>query len=161
VPGVISCWRAQVRVLIARLWRSETLAAALVLGMAIAGGFAGDLAASLRGPVHVEWEAAAALSRKGLQPGDRVAVLGHTSVADYWAHLAHVQIVADMPKEALPAYWDASAEARSRTLHLFAMTGAKFLVTPTSPPASQMSGWLCLGTTGYYALPLSALRFSQ
>jgi hypothetical protein len=144
-----------------RLWKSVTLAAALVLGISIAGSLAGDLAAMLRRPAHVEWEAAMDLTQRGLQPGDTVAVLGKTSMADYWAHLAQVRIVADMPKDALPDYWDASDDVRSRILRLFAQTGAKFLVTHTPPPASKMEGWSSLGTTGYYALPLSPLRFSQ
>ena len=144
-----------------RMWRSVTLAAALVLGISIAGSAAGDLAALLRRPVNEEWEAAVELSRRGLQPGDTVALLGKTNMADYWAHLAQVRIVADMPKEAVPDYWEASDEARARILNLFAQTRAKFLVTHSPPPASQMQGWLSLGTTGYYALPLSSLPFSQ
>ena len=98
---------------------------------------------------------AAALAAQGVGRGDTVAVLGHNNAADYWAHLAQVRIVADVPQEAVPSYWDASAETRSNVLREIAGVGAKFLVTRVAPPPPESRGWIGLGATGFYALRLS------
>jgi hypothetical protein len=138
------------------VWQSVLLAMTLALAVTIGNEMATDLMRSFHTAAHVEWEAATDLSKLGLRPGDRVAVLGHTTKADYWAHLAQVRVVADLPKEALPDYWDARPQTKSRVLDLFARTGARFLVTSVPPPASQSGGWMELGATGYYVLALSS-----
>jgi hypothetical protein len=62
---------------------------------------------------NVQWVAATQLGQLGLHPGDRVAVLGHTTIADDWAHLGGLRIVADVPLEEMPSYWSATPEKRS------------------------------------------------
>jgi hypothetical protein len=138
-----------------RIWTSVAVAAALVLSFSIAAGAAGDATTSLRNQKSSEWEAAVSLHQLGLQPGEPVAILGKTNSADYWAHLAQAHVVADLPFDALTEYWLSTPDERSRMLHLFAATGAKFLVTRVPPPNSAMTGWSRLRSTGYYALPLS------
>jgi len=138
-----------------RAWRAVFLAVALLVGVTVIKALAGDLAGS-SGTKNLPWQVATELNGCGLQPGDKVAVLGHDTSSDYWAHLAQVRIVADLKKENVPVYWDASDATRARVLDSLAHTGASFVVTRFRPPASQISGWHTLGETGYYALPLAS-----
>jgi hypothetical protein len=100
----------------------------------------------------VEWQAAQELMRLGIRRGETVGVLGHINTADYWAHLAQLRIVAEVPQEGVSSYWDASAEARSHVLKLLAQCGAQIVVTRVAPPPSQAMEWHPLGSTGYYVL---------
>jgi hypothetical protein len=137
-----------------RVWRAVLLSVALILGVTVFKEAAGDLVRSSRAS-NLSWQVATELEKCGLQPGQRVAVLGHSTSSDYWAHLAQVRIVADLSEESVPSFWDASDATRARILESLAHTGASFVVTRFQPPASQISGWHFLGATGYYALPLS------
>jgi hypothetical protein len=143
-----------------RVRRAVFLAVALLLGVTLIEETARNLAASSQAR-NIPWQVATELKKCGLQPGERVAVLGHDASSDYWAHLAQVRIVADLSKESVPVYWDASDATRLRILDSFAHTGARFVVTRFRPPASQLSGWHILGETGYYALPLSIVAKSE
>jgi len=137
-----------------RVWRAVLLAVTLILGVTIIRETAGDLVHGFSAN-NLPWQVATELKKYGLQPGERVAILGHGPSSDYWAHLAQVRIVADLSEENLPAFWDASDVTRARIFDSLARTGASFVVTRFRPPASQISGWHTLGATGFYALPLS------
>ncbi len=137
-----------------RVRRAVYLAVALLLGVTVIKETAGGLADSFQ-TKNLPWQVATELKKCGLQAGDKVAVLGHDTSSDYWAHLAQVRIVAELSKENVPAYWDASDATQARVLDLLARTGASFVVTHFRPPASQISGWHILGETGYYVLPLA------
>src|SRR5262249_38071055 len=76
------------------LGSAVALAIAVVSGAALFREVAPSLLASVGPPTHSQWVAAMQLRRLRLQPGDRVAVLGHTTVAEYWAHLGGFTIVA-------------------------------------------------------------------
>ena len=84
-----------------------------------------------------------------------MAVLGQEPRADYWARLAQVRVVAELPEDALDNFWQASSEKQCFILDAFAGTGAKILVTHFKPPAAQSEGWQDLENTGYYALSLA------
>jgi hypothetical protein len=97
----------------ARVWNCVVLAVALTMGVTIASQAADNALAALKASKNAEWSVSADLTRIGLRPGDEVAVLGHSTLGDYWAHLAQVRIVADVPVEAVPAYWESSTETKS------------------------------------------------
>src|SRR5207245_1167401 len=102
---------------------------------------------------HVQWQVAQGLGKMGLAPGDQVAVLGHTTVADYWAHLAGLRVTADIPLEDMQSYWLASPDTRERIASRLHAQGIKALVTAGTPlvPAN----WHSVGDTGYYVQVLS------
>jgi hypothetical protein len=137
-----------------RLVNCVAIAVAIALGITIVSETLGNVAAAAKRPPHTEWEVAMSLYQRGLRPGDTVAVLGHDEKGDYWAHLAQVRVVADLPADALASFWEASAEKRSFVLNAFVSTGAKILVTHNKPPVAYSEGWQRLENTGYYALPL-------
>lgn len=144
-----------------RVWTSVLMAVCLAMAVTVAAVAGRDLGAIVKPPRHAEWEAARELMARGVRPGQTVTILGHTNVADYWAHLAQVRIVAEIPQEGVPSYWDADAKTRSHVLELLAGTGARFVVTRVAPPASQASDWERLGSTAYYSQSLSKFKTSN
>ena len=126
------------------------LAIAIVSCVSLAREEAPDLAECLRPSEHVQWVVAKNLQKMGLASGDRVAVLGHTTIADYWARLAGLQIVADVPLEAVGSYGEATPEKRSQISARLAALGVKAMVSAERPLVP--SGWRPVGTTGYYVL---------
>lgn len=127
-----------------RIVTGVLLAVSLSLGFVIAKETARNL---VHKPRHVQYEAAVEARKFGLSPGDEVAVAGHTTVADYWAHLAGARIIADIPMEDMDGFWAASG-ANSAALNALRSSGAKFLVT-LNPPCC-VEGWTRLGETDYY-----------
>jgi len=59
-------------------------------------------------------------------------------------------------------FWKLSEPDRQRVLSALASTGAKFAVSEESPPdSSQAVGWQRIGSSSYYAYPLSGLAISS
>jgi hypothetical protein len=138
-----------------RLGVAVVLAIAITTGAALANEQSANLAGCFHRTPHVQWLVAQRLGQMNVQLGDHVAVLGHTTVADYWAHLAGLRIVADVPLEAVTSYWTAGPEKRVAISSRLGGLGIKVLVTDLRPVV--MEGWVPLGNTGYYAqiLPTS------
>jgi len=53
--------------------------------------------ASVFKPRHTQWEVAQALAQSGVRPGDGVATIIDHRMGDYWARLAQVRIIEDIP----------------------------------------------------------------
>jgi hypothetical protein len=139
-----------------RLGTAAVLAIGITTGVALVKEEGPNLAACLRPARHVQWMVTNQLQRMNLAPGDRVAVLGHTTLADYWARMAGLKIVADVPVEALQSYWMASPERRAQICSSLSALGVKAIVSADRPLIN--SGWQPLGDTGYYVqiLPTSS-----
>jgi hypothetical protein len=107
-------------------------------------------------PVHV----ATGLSHIGVQPGDKVAVIGNALYsASMWARLARVRIVADMPGNE-QNFWAANPYVQSQIIKIFASTGAKVIVAEEGPHYGPTNGWQPIENTRHYAymLPVSGER---
>jgi hypothetical protein len=105
---------------------------------------------------HVHWQVAKALSRLGVQPGDKVANIGHSYVA-FWARLAQVQIVAEIPKFPRGSehyFWAADPSVKSQIIETFKSTGAKAIVTDSVPAYASRAGWQKVESTDYYVFVL-------
>jgi hypothetical protein len=135
-----------------RIGVAVALALASISGLALLKGALADVASSLHPAKHVQWQVAQGLRQLGLSPGDQVAFLGHTTVADYWAHLSGLRVTADIPLEAMPAYQLASRDTRTQIASRLSAEGIKALVTLTRPPDQD---WIQIGDTGYYVKFLS------
>jgi hypothetical protein len=94
---------------------------------------------------------AAELNKFGMREKDKVAFIGD-SVPVYWAHLAKVRIVAEIPAEDVNRFYESDEEQRESSLKAFASTGAKVAVGDRSPVDKR---WHQLGTTGYYVFELN------
>ena len=92
------------------------------------------------------------LHRLGVRPGDRVGQVGLRHVAQgtsaYWAYLARVQIVAELPD--LTSVDCGDSAALSRVLAAFASVGARATVTEARPLGPCRDGWRKVEGTGYY-----------
>jgi hypothetical protein len=131
-----------------RLGMAVVLAIGITTGVALVREEIPNLAACLRPTPHTQWMVMKHLQRMNLAPGDRVAVLGHTTIADYWAHMAGLRIVADVPLEAVQSYWVTSSETRAQISASLSALGVKALVSTARPLV--LEGWQPLGGTGYY-----------
>lgn len=124
---------------------------AFMVAITCLDGALGDAISLSRGPIHEQWEVAEALRHAGLSPGERVAIIGHSNTADYWAHLADLRIVAEVTQEGAPVFWQATPEGKARVMEEFRMAGAKAVVTLFSS-AQSTTGWIRLGRSSYYVL---------
>lgn len=130
----------------------------LIAGMTIAtlvivGGFLSYDASKYLGASlhtkHPQWEIAEDLRKSGIQPGDRVAHLGLREY--YWARLAKVKIVAEIPKE--DEFWTEDAAVRNKVLETVEKTGAKAIVQKAGldiPDGALTEGWRKISNTDSY-----------
>lgn len=97
----------------------------------------------------VYWQVAQQLRDWGIRPGDKVASIGFT-FDGYWAHLAQVTIVAEIPEGEAGTFWIATPETKSQVLALFAKYGAKAIVSNRVPQYTNPPGWTSIyGWTPY------------
>jgi hypothetical protein len=102
------------------------------------------------------------LLNSGLHPGDAVALIGDGTGA-YWAHLARLHIVAEIPagsasRPGHPAldFWESSVEKQQRVLRILEQTGASAVVTGSqlsfegSVPSIVPSPWKRIDGTYAY-----------
>jgi 4-amino-4-deoxy-L-arabinose transferase-like glycosyltransferase len=144
-----------------RIVRSVLLASALVLTVTIALRVASEALKDPPGiddPARHGWalkdrEVAAELNKIGIREGDTVGFIGN-SIWVYWAHVAKIRIVAEIPEEDVDAFYRADAATRQSVRRAFASTGAKFVVADRFPSWSESEEWRRLGTTGYWVLLL-------
>ena len=103
------------------------------------------------------------LKEMGVASGDRVAVIG-PGIRAYWAWLARVRIVAEVPIWAVRDFWAADAQVRRTILDRFAEAGAKVVVYQPDTALDQSvaasagleaRGWQRIGMTDYYLLWLN------
>jgi 4-amino-4-deoxy-L-arabinose transferase-like glycosyltransferase len=114
--------------------------------------------------VNLHWQVADGLSQMGIQAGDHVALIGLGS-REYWARLARVRIVAEIPEshDGEPEYqeahkfWAADDFVKSQIIQTFARTGAKVIVA-REPRNAHTTGWQSIPNTNYYAYILPPLR---
>lgn len=113
-------------------------------------------------PADIPWRVASGLRRMGLEPGQRVAIIGPGIRAAYWAWLAQLKIVGEVPAWAKRDFWSADDGVRRAILERFAAAGAQAVVNQPNfraeghEPVVDFSsmGWRRIGDTEYYVLLL-------
>jgi hypothetical protein len=103
----------------------------------------------------VQFQHANHLKRLGVQPGEKVAVMGSALGAMPWARLARVQIAADTPSTEMEKFWQADDATKRRIIDTFASTGVKAIVAEKAPSAFAGTEWHRIGTTNDYAYVLA------
>ena len=106
-------------------------------------------------PRHQQWEIAQALMQRGILPGDTVATIIDHREGDYWARLAQVKIIEEIPLEEISKLVSLDAESHAHLVQVLQKPGAKAIVTAPAPPAGTGFHWERLGSTEYY---VSSLR---
>jgi len=141
--------RAGIRAVLGALFLWHTiLTASIVRG---AGVEAAGALTALRRP-HEYWTVAVALKKLGLQPGQKVASIGRSSES-YWARLAGAQISLEIPPQVSNRYWILDSAGRAVVNKVFIDHGATMVVA-SYPPAGGGPGWIRLGSSAFYGLPL-------
>ena len=128
--------------------RSERFVKLVIFAIALATAFKIGRAAINQPlhPPHIQWQTAQAIQKMGIEPGSQVAVFGFpTAVADYWAHLLGVRVVAEIQADDMPTYWSAPSGVRTEILSRLSDLGIRAIVT-TSP---QEDGWQMIPGTNF------------
>jgi hypothetical protein len=94
-------------------------------------------------------EVAEELHRLGVQPGDKVAIIGY-GFGSFWARLARVQIVAEMLGWQADDFWLGDSALQAQVLQAFANTGAKAVVAENVPNYASLTNWHRVGNSNYH-----------
>jgi hypothetical protein len=135
------------------------LAGCAAIGLSLTAQLTAELSQIAKGQPNTVWLAAQDLRHLGINSGDSVALMGHEghpkAIDYYWAHLAGIRIVAEIPSAGVSIFWTAGPATRQHVFKLLSQTGARALITGTPPPISQSAAWQALGATGYYVMVLA------
>ena len=127
----------------------------LALALAIAWPVTRDLREVIANRPYEHWEVAAGLHNLGIPPGTHVGLIASGS-GWYWAHLAGVRIVAEIPWKDQARLLAADSVKKQEVLRRFSELGAKAVVTKNAAVAKSMDGWQEIGQTHYYVwLPVA------
>lgn len=105
---------------------------------------------------HKEWIAAQTLHEAGIGRGSKVGVIGHHfgAFAAYWAKLAGVKVVAEIPQGPLEQFWGKDEETRKAVLEAFRNAGAEMVVAEimgeSIPQTVQDDGWKKIESTNWH-----------
>lgn len=107
--------------------------------------------------VHPQWYVAEKLTALGLSSGETVGYIGYNfnGLAAFWAHLAGVRIVAEIPSGQDSFFWQGTQELQEKVITTFRSTGIRAIVAESLPKTSP-PGWQRLGVDGYGVLFLSS-----
>jgi hypothetical protein len=128
-----------------------------------------------RGPRHLlrpfdvtsnfEWQVAQSLKQEGLSAGDQIAWIRPQPFTAresyYWARLARLRIIAEIPAGQESRFWSAPSGTRANVLQTLARAGAKALIATHipatyTPDGAAHDGWRHVGKTNYYVYLLNA-----
>lgn len=92
------------------------------------------------------------LQQMGLRPGESIAIIGD-GFDDYWAHLAQLHIVAEVPhdegmRDSAAAFWSAPSSTQVDLLTALERTGARAVIGGQMGFA-RPPGWIEVGKTGF------------
>jgi len=125
-------------------------------------GFA-DFHTILRNAPSEQSQVAEGLRTMGILNGQFLATIGIPHDSYYWARLAGVRVISEIPTPNVNQYWFASADTQERVRSLFAEAGAVAIVTDAMPAAERFPqssipvrfpGWERIGSTSYFIFRL-------
>jgi len=120
----------------------------LALALAMTWSSALNLRDIIRNRPYDQEVVAEELREMGILPGTQVASIG-SGLEAYWAHLAEVRIIAEIPEHGM-SFLAVGPLRRREVLDKFRELGAKAVVTKTAAVAHSTEGWQQVGQTQYY-----------
>ena len=111
----------------------------------------------LRGHGGTYYQVADSLNKDGVLPGDEVAIIGSGWDAMFWARLARVRIVAQIPPDDADGFWWSDSLTQKEVYDTMGRLGVKAVVIDGKPHSSGALEWVKLGPTDYYAHMLPSL----
>jgi hypothetical protein len=158
--GILSAARLQNGNEPRKLVLGAVLAIMVTMGVPVVSSTFFDVAAA-RHKAPTDWEVAQALNQIGIQPGDTVAWFRRSEWGDfYWARLARVRIVAEVPDQEVDKFWTSSPTVQADVINALERVGAKAIITGPDPlrpgyvpvpPGDSAAAWRKLGNTEFYA----------
>jgi len=154
-PFALMCmlWMlARVRIVVGaepRLLRRLHLVVILAPALAVGWAVARDLYDVIRNKPYEPWVVAQQLHAMGIPSGTDVGYIG-TGLGAYWAHLAGVRIVVEIPDIEQPRFVAADAVRRQRVLALFSSVGARAVVIGNADAVNPADGWRQIPGTHYF-----------
>ena len=134
----------------AKVWlRCMFLAFAIASGVAVAAMAARDIRDIAVPKPFGHLQIARGLQAAGVYPGEKIGVIGGEPGA-YWARLAGIRIIAEIPKTGARRFWSASADTQSRVLQEFAKAGASAVVSVDAATPQSTAEWQPVPGTSYY-----------
>ncbi|HYL86177.1 MAG TPA: hypothetical protein VE263_18275 [Candidatus Angelobacter sp.] len=123
----------------------------VVLAPALAAGWAAthDLYDAGRNGPYEPWVVAQKLHDVGIPAGTDVGYIG-TGTDAYWAHLAGVRIVAEIPGVEQARFIAADTARRQQVLGLFVSVGARTVITRNADAANPADGWRQIPGTHHF-----------
>jgi hypothetical protein len=121
------------------------LAPALAVGWAAARG----LYDVIRNKPYEPWVVAQQLRSMGIGSGTDMDRIG-TGGDAYWAHLAGVRIIVEVPYNEVPRFIAADPARRQRVLALFSSVGARAVVTRNADAANPVDSWRPIRGTHHF-----------
>lgn len=99
------------------------------------------------------WAVAEELGKLGVEPGSKVASIGFSFEA-YWAHLAGVTIVAEIPEGGAGAFWVSEPDVKARVYKVLSEYGARAVVSNRAPAYTTPPGWTKVDNSEFFVLRL-------
>jgi len=123
----------------------------MIMAPALAAGWAAmhDLYDVVRNEPYEPWVVAQQLHAMGIPPGADVGYVG-TGLDAYWAHLAGVRIIVEIPKIEQPRFIAADTARRQEVLALFTSVGASAVITRDAEAANPADGWRPIPGTHHF-----------
>jgi hypothetical protein len=140
------------RVSMQGLGKRAVLAVIVGLALATAWPVTRDLQAGIANRPYEHWEVAVGLHEMGIPPGTEVGTIG-SGLPAYWAHLAGVRIIAEIPEKDRASFFGGDSVKKREALRKFLEVGAKAVVTKNVSAADATDGWQEVGQTHYYLWP--------
>ena len=132
-----------------RLLKRFHLVFILAPALAVAWAVAHDLFDVMQDKPYEPWVVAQQLHAMGIPPGTAVGFIG-TGLEAYWAHLAGVRIIAEIPSKEQARFIAADAARRQQVLALFSSVGAKAVITMNADVAKTADGWRQIPGTHHF-----------
>ena len=127
--------------------------------LALAYGVGRDAVVAIRNAPDENWAVARELHGLGVAPGSAVGSIG-TGLDAYWAHLAGLRIVAEIPDQEQSRYIAADTVRKQKVLSRFASAGVQVVVTRNPAVADVADDWQEVPGTRYFIKKLSAASLS-
>jgi hypothetical protein len=107
-----------------------------------------------------QWEVARGLKEMGVSTDARTGFIGRGNQA-YWANLAGVRIVSEIPEESEAEFLHESSEKQTQVLRKFAETGASVVVMKNRKDETLPDGWRRIKGTEFFVMVLGGERLKE
>jgi hypothetical protein len=132
-----------------RLLKRFHLVFVLAPTLAVVWAVALDLFDVIQNKPHEPWVVAHQLHAMGFPPGTDIGFIG-TGLEAYWAHLAGMRIIVEIPATEQQRFIAADDNRRQEVLALFSSAGARAVLTKNADVANPAEGWRQIPGTHHY-----------